>query len=141
MRVGTRAHRWSRASLGEVAFTILVLAVFAFLALPIFSHKSARSETIKSLANAKHLGLSCKRYAADHDGEFPRNLDDLFPTYLQDRELLVCRLDGVPTPLGYDYFGGREDDPHRVLLRSQRATNRDKCIVVYVDDSAEVVKN
>jgi hypothetical protein len=78
-------------------------------------------------------------YAVNHKGDFPPTLDDLVPDYVPDRATFVCPLSGPSVAIGYDYFGGRNDDPpQKVLLVSKAADRRGRRIVVRVDGSGAI---
>lgn len=123
-----------------LAFGALILALIAGLALPVFNHANVKNKSTRTLAQGKQIGLACKLYATDHDGDFPKTLDELVPTYLSDEKLFVCPLDSTDSAMGYEYFGGNENDgPRKMLLRSKAATADGKRVVIYSDDSAELV--
>ena len=122
-------------------FGVVILGVIAGIALPVFSTVQDRGKAVRSLAMAKQIGLGCKLYAGDNGGHFPGTLDELVPTYLSNKQLFVCPLDDTRSPVGYEYFGGTDgDDPHQVLLQSKATTRDGKRVVVYVDDSAELIR-
>ena len=93
-----------------------------------------------SLSNAKQLGVACKLYALDHDGDYPPNLLELYPDYLATKELFPCPM--VPgQDLGYAYVGGKvSDPPKQPLLYSKSAFADGKWVVVYNDLTGEFVK-
>ena len=98
---------------------------------------------VKSLSNAKQIGLACKQYAIDNDGHFPPSLNALFPTYLSTRSVLVSPL-APGEPIGYIYTVGLTDTSatDSVLIEDKFAPKaKHKRIVVYADDSARVLNN
>ncbi|MEO7319035.1 MAG: DUF4190 domain-containing protein, partial [Chthoniobacteraceae bacterium] len=68
---------------------IVVIAILAGMALPVFSKVQERGTQTKSLSQAKQLAMGCKIYALDHNGAFPATLEELFPEIMQDRSLLI----------------------------------------------------
>ena len=122
-------------------FIVLFAVILAGIALPVFNAVSERGRAAKSLGQAQQIGLACKMYAADNDGRFPKTLDELVPTYLSDKRLFICPLDSGKSPMGYEYFGGTEnDDPHKILLQSNVTMHNGKRVVIYVNDPGELVK-
>jgi hypothetical protein len=118
---------------------IALLPILAGIALPVFGEVQLRGKQTKSLANAKTIATACKIYALDHNGDFPPTLDALGPEHLPDRAILICPLSGPSVPIGYDYFGGRTDDPpERILLISKAADRRGRRVVVHVDGSGAI---
>ncbi len=64
------------------------------------------------------------------------------PAYLSDQHLFVCPLDKARVPMGYEYFGGMDsDEPRKVLLQSKATTHDGKHVVVYVDNTAELIED
>ena len=118
-----------------VFYGIVMLWLVFGLVLPFFHWVDTEGRPRDTIVKAKQIGLACKMYAEDNDGNFPKNLDQLVPAYLQDRQLFVCPLDDARAPMGYEYFGGTEnDDPNKVLLQSKATTPDGRRMVVYVDN-------
>ena len=139
-RLGGRGMAITGLAVGYV-FIVLFAIILAAIALPVFNSVSERGRAVKSIAEAKQIGLACKLYAGDNDGHFPKTLDELVPTYLSDKHLFVCPLDSSKSPMGYEYFGGMDDDDLRkVLLQSKAMTHDGKRVVVYTDNFGELVK-
>ena len=123
---------------GYIGFLLIFLGVLAGIALPVFNTIQDRGLTTKGMAEAKQIVLACKLYAIDHHGHFPETLDQLIPTYLQDKHLFVCPLN-KHDPSGYEYLGGNESDPpDKVVLRSKAQTQRHQRIIVHLDDTCEL---
>jgi len=88
--------------IGYLGLTIIPVAILAAIALPAFTAVQEKATEIRSLSNAKQIGMACRQYANDNHGSFPPNLDALFPTYLPNRAVLVSPL--MPAdPDGYTY--------------------------------------
>jgi hypothetical protein len=101
-----------------------------------------RSEAKKCLLNAKQVGLGCKRYAQDHSGAFPNDLNELIPDYLPDRSVFSSPLAPTPGQLDYEYFGAgsKDTDPAtKVLLRGRYTIEEGQRSVVRYDISASLV--
>ena len=100
------------------SFAALLICVLAGLALPCFGCIGVRGMQIKSLAQAKQIGLALKLFAADHDGHYPgqgfpgemkdapRNSNQafacLFPTYTSSETIFGNRLSAYQTGTGPD---------------------------------------
>ena len=127
---------------GYLGICVFVLAVLAGIALPVFNAVQDKGLAVRGLAEAKQIGLACKLYAGDHQGDFPPTLDDLVPKYLPDKHLLVCPLGKGHPESGYDYFGGKTSDPNSKVLLSSKATTRNhQRIVVHIDDSVALERD
>jgi hypothetical protein len=119
-------------------FSLLFLAaVLLGMALPIFAAVQERGQAIKCLSEGKQIGVACKLYAMDHQGNYPPTLNQLIPDYLTDAKLFECPLRKGQPPLGYQYFGGKDTDPADKVLLSSNATTRDrKRLLVFSNGSA-----
>ncbi len=99
----------------------------------------------KSLSNAKRIGFAFREYAVNNNGHFPHSLDELFPTYLDDRSILVSPF--MPNePIGYTYGPGYgpgltdTSDPNAVLIEDKFAPLKGVRIVAHVDGSSQVLR-
>ena len=121
--------------LSLVFYGVVILWLIFGLALPFFHWVDTEGRPRDTIVEAKQIGLACKMYAEDNDGNFPKTLDQLVPAYLHDKRLFVCPLDSTGAPMGYEYFGGTEnDDPNKILLQSKATTSDGRRMVVYVDN-------
>ena len=124
--------------LGLLLLVISLISILAGVALPVFSEVKEKANLTKALSNAKQIGIGCKIYAADHDGKFPPNLDDLVPDYLPDAAALACPYPDPKHPVPFEYLGGSEkDDPQKVLVSSPEVPGKGR-VFVYVDGSGIV---
>ena len=55
----------------ELLVVISIIAVLASIALPVFSSVQEKGAQTKALSNAKQIGLACKLYASDYNGQYP----------------------------------------------------------------------
>ncbi len=55
----------------ELLVVITIIAILAGIALPVFSGVQVRGAQTKTLSNAKQIGLACKLFAMDYDGNYP----------------------------------------------------------------------
>ncbi|MFB3040743.1 MAG: hypothetical protein ACE1ZS_02905, partial [Candidatus Poribacteria bacterium] len=70
----------------------IVLSIFAKTPLNINSSERERLQN-GCEENLKAIGKAIAAYRADHDGDMPDWLSDLYPEYLSDPELLLCPAD------------------------------------------------
>ena len=96
-------------------------------------------------SNAKEIAIGCRLYAVDNEGKYPATLDELFPKYLENRDLLKCPFDKV-NAVGFEYYGAgmKDNDPNpesTVFLVSKALSQKKNRVVVYADSSGKVVKN
>jgi prepilin-type N-terminal cleavage/methylation domain-containing protein len=55
----------------ELLVVISIIAILAGIALPVFGEVQVRGAQTKALSNAKQVGLACKLFAQDFNGNFP----------------------------------------------------------------------
>jgi prepilin-type N-terminal cleavage/methylation domain-containing protein len=110
----------------ELLVVISIIAVLASIAVPAFTGVQERAAQTKALSNAKQIGLVCKTFAQDNNGNYPSyTLDSnlkpttttvndantafaqLIPDYLTDENLFVVSKSKW-TPSGAD---GQYDNP------------------------------
>lgn len=90
----------------ELLVVITIIAILAGIALPVFSSVQVKAAQTKALAAAKQLGLACKLYAGDFNGNYPYStlnrdsgregtnppnssndsLGNLYPDYVPDKK-------------------------------------------------------
>ena len=119
---------------GVVSF----VGILAGIALPVFMAVQQKGLAIKSLSNAKQIAISCKLYAADHNGDFPPTLRDLVPMYVKDPAIFVDPLDPTHPADGYEYFGGKDSDPADKILIQSKVANHNMRVIVHCDGSGLV---
>lgn len=59
----------------ELLVVISIIAILAGIALPVFGEVQIRGAQTKALSNAKQVGLACKLFAGDFNGNFPLYTD------------------------------------------------------------------
>ncbi len=128
-------------TLGYWGFFLSLFAIVAGLAWFISTRHSPPSPVTVSLSNARHIAIACEAYAVDHQGKFPEALTDLTPKYLPNPATLTCPLSGPSVPIGYEYYGGRDDDPPSGILLVSKGRQRNRRVVAYVDTSVRAVGN
>lgn len=96
-------------------------------------------------AREVEIGRACQAYAKDHNGSFPRSLDDLVPQYVPDKSLFACpMMAGDPNhpAIGYKYYGGNSKDPaDQLLLISLGTTSNHLKVLLFVDGSTQILKD
>ncbi len=56
----------------ELLVVITIIAILAGIALPVYNNVTEKGQQTKALSNAKQVGLACKLFAGDNDGNFPQ---------------------------------------------------------------------
>ena len=74
----------------DSAFWVYLIAIVLLIASPLFRSTAPRSPRIVAANNARLLLLGCRAFAGDHDENYPKTLDELYPDYVDDKELFFC---------------------------------------------------
>ena len=100
----------------ELLVVIGIIALLASIALPAFTQVQVKAAQTKALSNAKQIGLACRTFAVDNNGQYPTYVvstgstttnqvtdsnsafDQLFPTYLTTVSLFFQAGDNVFSP-------------------------------------------
>lgn len=86
----------------------------------------------RRLHQAMSIGVACKLYASDHEGNYPDHLQDLVPDYVNDARVLSFRSIDDQRELESKYFGGSERSaPDVPLLRVGPEKPGGAVVVVY----------
>ncbi len=107
----------------ELLVVISIIAILAGIALPVFGEVQIRGAQTKALSNAKQVGLACKLFAQDYNGNFPlyTNIDNktegssdsngilstLIPDYIPEKSVFAIPKSAYCTGVGR---GGNPDD-------------------------------
>lgn len=114
----------------------LAILILGGISLPCCGGIRPNDKKTKVLANGKTLGLACKLYAGDHDGNFPATLEELIPKYLPDEKWLHYPSRDGKQILSWQYLGGKDTDTgSNILLKTDPDWNPDYQVVIHVDQS------
>jgi len=124
---------------------VVIACMVVFLAVMVFTPKGGggiRGAEVKSMTNARNIGLACRQYAREHGGVYPVSLDLIIPQYMPDRTKLVSPLD-PSEPVGYTFTPptpARTDSPDTIVLEDKFApTLGHNRVVVYANGSARIL--
>jgi|694.fasta_scaffold90399_4 hypothetical protein len=127
----------------SIAMTVLVIPVMIAVAVPSFAVVQQKALEAASMSNAKQIVTACKTYAADHEGNYPPDLDALRTgSILLDERVFVCPLLKDDTQIGYEYYGSGmkdSDAPDKVILVGKAVTEKGERVIVYNDSSAKMM--
>jgi len=102
------------------------------------------SKEVIELSNIKQVAIAIRSFADDHEGQFPRELVDLFPRYLSTHKLLFTRSmdDDPPRPIIYYTGYSNRDDAGTIIVASPRLWEEPRGrsrVVAYLDGSARII--
>ena len=118
-----------------------LLSAIVFLGMITYGSIVTRANETRALSNAKQIGTACMIYAMDKNGAFPATLDELVPDYLSDRSVFISALSGPSTPVGYEYYGGRNTDPPDKIILVSKARGKDgQRVVIHVNGTGAMEK-
>lgn len=122
--------------LGAVALVIAVLAIlFIYVARrPEFKQAmSAGVQMAQCQQNMMDVYQAIERYRQRHNGQYPKDLNELTPRYLAEAGKLKCPADLSDKPVSYRYFKPTKDSPETALLlqcENHRIMNQPVPIIV-----------
>jgi len=109
---------------------------------PRLIYMSGMGKQTMTLSSMKQVALGLRLFAEDHDGAFPKKLDDLVPDYFSRLDLFFTpAMDGDP-PLPIIYHAGystRDSDETIVLASPFEAFGGRKRVVACRDGSAMII--
>ncbi|MEO7319706.1 MAG: prepilin-type N-terminal cleavage/methylation domain-containing protein [Chthoniobacteraceae bacterium] len=87
----------------ELLVVISIIAILASIAIPVYGVATMNARIIKSVADARSIGMALRMYSNDNDGAYPNDKNDydekittsndafrsLFPTYLQNETVFT----------------------------------------------------
>ncbi|MAS92570.1 MAG: hypothetical protein CMO55_05175 [Verrucomicrobiales bacterium] len=79
-----------------IIFGLIPWAVGSAIAIPALTKTGEIKMTATDQMEIRELTLACRVYAFDNDGNYPPNLEALFPDYIDDRELLTAEISTNP---------------------------------------------
>ena len=85
------------------------VAMLAGMFMPAFAQVQAKAKITQQTSQVNLLVISCQSYALDHDGDFPVELKDLHPEYIDDESLLKTFGERGSKNAPYIYFPGYTD--------------------------------
>lgn len=89
---------------------LFTAAMLAGIFIPVFSGTLNKAKITRQMNDVKIIAITCRAYAADHDGNFPAELKELYPDYIQDENALKTYGQGGVINADYIYFPGYRDD-------------------------------
>jgi hypothetical protein len=146
VRAVSPAVRSFAAVAGLMMFRVLALLVGLGVlmglvcAVDVGMSRYERTTGNSDLTAAKQLGLACKLYAGDHEGNFPPNLEVLVPEYCPAEAFEgIGRSRARRKLVPFTYLPGQRDDgPPDLPLIVGPTSEKDRYVVVTVDQSAEI---
>lgn len=128
-------------TLVELLVVVVIIAVLASIALPVFNRVQLKGQQTKALSNARQIVMALKLYASDHNGCFPSYtlsngqpttttvadsntaFAQLFPAYLTDEEIFWVPTSAFcsPTPPDGVIDNPPQDTPVNTLKAGENA--------------------
>lgn len=114
----------------EFLTALAIIVILAAILFPVFARAREKARQASCLHNLLNVGESLRHYAAEYDGWYPpedNNLDPLLYQYLPDRGCLDCPSNGREYDFksgDYSYRGGYcTDDLATLVLAMERKTD------------------
>ncbi len=119
---------------------IFVAAILAAIAFPAFNGVVQKAKIVKQENDVRILLVACQMHAADNEGKFPANLQDLYPDYIDDQSILEFLNNETHVMEPYMYFSGKTmESEARSLLIASPVVQRQRRVVGFCEGSVEQI--
>jgi len=122
----------------ELLIVITIIGVIIVSLMPLVAKTREQNRRFECANNLRRVGIAIYKYAARNDGEFPLNLSDLHPEYIDNLKIFSCPSDidaseislgglDIDTTTSYTYASGWDiKDPLDTILVSDKNYILDK---------------
>ncbi|MBD3266644.1 hypothetical protein GF373_08240 [bacterium] len=82
-----------------------VLSKVFYVSNSFFGSPKEREDAESCKQHLRQISLAITKYRQEHNGNLPRKLDDLYPTYIKNRDVFTCpKHSGSPSGMGSEYL-------------------------------------
>jgi type II secretory pathway pseudopilin PulG len=138
--------RKSAVTLVELLFVVAIFSLVISLLTPFVHMAKERGRRIRCEQNLREINLGLKRFAADHDEAFPKELKELYPNYVTEQSAFDCPASksvGMPDNPDYKYNAGLKAlSPDKSVVVEDPGSSHDGRVrhVLRVDGSIDWIK-
>jgi len=130
--VGGRGMALAGLVMGYLSLVLVILAIVASLALPVFSQVQEKATQAKVLREAQTVVAACETYADSHGGNYPDSQDVLLKEGLLAASELQDPLQATDAVPAFEYLGAgmNQNTPgDAIVLKSTYVANNGKQVV------------
>lgn len=115
---------------------LFTAGIVVALAVPAAVEMKSRTVQIENQTNLRFIGIACQQYHSE-TGQFPEQLEDLYPEYLDDQESLQWLSGEETTPLPYLYRKPTAVGKEPMVLSPQALDG--EWLILFADGSTQAV--
>ncbi len=118
-------------TLVELLCVIVIISLLAAISVTGVSTAREKARQTGCMSNLRQIGVALVTYRGDHSGSNPNWISNLYPTYIDDLSVYVCRSDkekgrGIIRPDSLaKYEGGTPSTKYKETIDNITAGNRD----------------
>ena len=119
-------------------FWLLVSLGLVVVAFPTFNNVRESGYQARNKSYAQQIILGCRVYASDNQGNFPDSLDDLYPDYINSKDIFLHK-DINSNSERFVYYPGAATGQQRRIVVASPTPIKGELVVGYSDGVIEAI--